>query len=966
MTSQKPDRLVVGEIPGACSSVSSPHRDVQIAAAREPPTVRAPRLPHSLSPGYTCGLMNAPRSSPRRKIGLPLLVAAMFGTTAGVGGLAFYFVEKRIHIADGESAALIFADLAGMGAALALVGLVVWTARRLHREWNTVRDRERWLATTLRSIGDGMIATDAAGRVTLLNETARMITGWREDEARGRLHGEVFAPLRPKGREPVESPIDRALREGKNVAAPDPRLIVAKNGLEHLVIGSAAPIRDAEGGLVGAALVFHDVTQRELGEAALQASQEMFRLISDHVSDFIAVLDLQARRLYTSRSYSRHFPEKNFYLSSVYDDMHPEDIPRSRADFDEMLRTRRPQRSEFRLVRPDGSILYLESEGSVIGNASGQPDKILVVARDITERRAALEREREEREFSDTLINSLPGAFYLRDERGQLLRWNRNLEIVTGYSAEELVHVPPLDFFIPEDRPLMEDRMRICFAEGDAAAEARLLRKDGTEAAYSFTGRRIERAGRVCLLGMGLDISARISAEEALRASMRRLERQNTALSEHACSPALRDGNLEDSLRAITRFASETLGIARTSIWFYNETRTELSCPHLYEHAEDRHSTGIKLTARDYPAYFKALDEERVIAANDAATDPRTREFTPAYLLPLGITSLLDAPIRVGGRMIGVVCHEHIGPTRRWEPDEENFAGSVADLVALSTEVAQRRQAEDALRDAHASLEIKVADRTRALAAANEELKELDRLKSEFLATMSHELRTPLNSIIGFTGILRQGLAGPVNSEQAKQLGMVHFSARHLLGLINDLLDLSRIESGKMELIRGDFKIAEVVAEVAQSLQPMVLQKNLALETAIEDPALVIHSDRTKCFQILLNLANNAVKFTGTGSVRIGVRSTAGGVEVSVTDTGIGIEPTSMAHLFEAFRQVDGSARRVYEGTGLGLYLCKQLTTMLGGSIVAESEFGKGSRFAITLPANPRHTNERQDSSGRR
>ena len=801
------------------------------AAFRQCKSFRAPRLPHAPPSRYISRRMTGLPSSQPRKIGLPLLIAGMFGATAGVGALAFYHVWKRVPLTEGGSAALAAADLIGFAAVLVLLLLVAWSARRLQRERLVGRDRAQWLATTLRSIGDGMIVADAAGRVTFVNETAQTITGWPEEEARGRPLAEIFQPLRRETREPVESAFDRAIREGRKVAAPDPRLIIARNGLEHLVTGNAAPIRDTAGTLTGAVLVFHDVTQSELGEAALRASQEMFRLISDHVSDLIAVLDLKGRRLYASRSYSRHFPGKDFYLSSAFDEVHPDDLPRIREQFAEMLRTRQPQRSEARLVRPDGSILYLESEGSVIANAGGQPDKILVTSRDIT---------------------------------------------------------------------------------------------------------------------------ARLAAEESLRATMRRLAKQNTLLSEHARTPVLLGGNLEDSLAAIARLATETLGVARTSIWLYNPARTHLRCAHLFERDAARHSAGSALAAADYPAYFAALGEERSIAAGHAATDPRTREFAPGYLAPLGITSMLDAPIRAGGKMVGVVCHEHIGPARAWEADEENFAGSVADLVSLSLEVAQRREAEDALREAHASLEIKVADRTRDLAAANERLQELDRLKSEFLATMSHELRTPLNSIIGFTGILRHGLAGPLNDEQHKQLGMVLFSARHLLGLINDILDLSRIESGKMETVREDFKIAGVAAEVVQSLAPMAAQKKLALETDLDDPALVLHSDRKKCFHILLNLTSNAVKFTDAGRVLLAIRSTASGAEMSVTDTGIGIKSESMAHLFEAFRQVDGSARRTYEGTGLGLYLCKQLATMLGGSIAAESEFGKGSRFTVTLPRETR------------
>src|SRR4029077_1273608 len=165
-------------------------------------------------------------------------------------------------------------------------------------------------------------------------------------------------------------------------------------------------------------------------------------------------------------------------------------------------------------------------------------------------------------------------------------------------------------------------------------------------------------------------------------------------------------------------------------------------------------------------------------------------------------------------------------------------------------EVCRRRQAEAALREARDGLERKIDERTRDLAEANERLQELDRLKSEFLATMSHELRTPLNSIIGFTGILRQGLAGPLNDEQKKQLGMVHSSARHLLGLINDLLDLSRIESGKMDIFVEPFRVEDVVNEVVQAHAPLVKKKNLRFETKLHAPDLELSSDRKKVFQI--------------------------------------------------------------------------------------------------------------------
>ena len=168
-----------------------------------------------------------------------------------------------------------------------------------------------------------------------------------------------------------------------------------------------------------------------------------------------------------------------------------------------------------------------------------------------------------------------------------------------------------------------------------------------------------------------------------------------------------------------------------------------------------------------------------------------------------------------------------------------------------------------------------------------------------------------------------------------------------------------------MEIVREEFRVGDLVAEVVQSLTFLAGQKKLRFDSALDQLDLVLNSDRKKCFQILLNLANNALKFTDAGGVRIAVRTTPENVEFSVSDTGIGIKPENMTHLFEAFRQVDGSARRVYEGTGLGLYLSKQLVNMLGGIITAESEFGIGSRFTFTVPAKfPQEpVDERQNPS---
>ncbi len=275
-----------------------------------------------------------------------------------------------------------------------------------------------------------------------------------------------------------------------------------------------------------------------------------------------------------------------------------------------------------------------------------------------------------------------------------------------------------------------------------------------------------------------------------------------------------------------------------------------------------------------------------------------------------------------------------------------------ADSTMLITqiEITARHRAESEVRALNENLEHRVTERTQELEQANSKLKELDRLKSEFLATMSHELRTPLNSIIGFSSILKQGMAGELNPEQGKQLAMIHGSARHLLGLINDLLDVSRIEAGRVEVFYEQVDLTEVLRDVERTLAPMVSAKHLTYSTEFPAKLTSIYSDRKRLYQIVLNLANNAVKFTETGSIQVSVAPKDDCIAIAIQDTGIGIRPENIARLFEAFRQVDGSARRVYEGTGLGLFLVRKLLTLLGGSVTATSEFGKGSLFSITLP----------------
>jgi PAS domain S-box-containing protein len=245
-----------------------------------------------------------------------------------------------------------------------------------------------------------------------------------------------------------------------------------------------------------------------------------------------------------------------------------------------------------------------------------------------------------------------------------------------------------------------------------------------------------------------------------------------------------------------------------------------------------------------------------------------------------------------------------------------------------------------------------------ALRAANEELEAASRAKDEFLASMSHELRTPLNAILGFTGTMLMGLPGPLTAEQVKQLEIVQSNGRHLLSLINDLLDVARIRSGKRELQPEPIGVRALLSEVADGLRTLADAKGVALEVAREAPDLEVLTDRRALKQILINLASNAIKFTDEGAVLLAAARQLGGhdgpagdtVRFSVSDTGRGIRPEDQRQLFEAFAQIAPQATRPVEGTGLGLYICRMLTEALGGKLGLESRFGIGSTFWLELP----------------
>lgn len=587
-------------------------------------------------------------------------------------------------------------------------------------------------------------------------------------------------------------------------------------------------------------------------------------------------------------------------------------IPADRAEEEPFIlgRVRRGERIEqFETVRVRKSGVSFPVSITVTpiwGNDDAVPGgrrilEVSKIVRDISARRTAEALAGTEQRFAAGLIEAMPGIFFLHDAAGRLLRWNRNFERVSGRSAEDIAQTPLLELFAVAERPLLARRIAEMFDRGEATVETTLTPRDAAPVPYFLTGKRIVLDGTPLVVGVGVDIAERRRTEDTVKRSE---ERSRTTL----------DGMLEGCqlLGADWRYlylnAAAALHNRRPNAELLGRTMPE-AWP------------GIEAT--DLFALLRRCMEERVAAHGETQ-----------FHFPDGSHAWFDV---------------------RAQPVPEG-------IFVLSIDISDRREAEARLHELYGALERKVADRTRDLEAARERAEAADRIKSAFLATMSHELRTPLNSILGFTGIVLKGMAGPLAAEQAKQLGMVQGSARHLLALINDVLDISKIEAGQLEVRCAPFDLRASIERVAASVVPLAQKKGLTVQVDVAAGAEAIESDQRRVEQIVLNLLNNGLKFTDRGGVTlavdvldamaVGLADAAGRVaRIVVTDTGIGMKEEDLPRLFQPFQQLDSGLQRQHEGTGLGLAICRRLTGLLGGTIRAESAPGCGSVFTVLLPA---------------
>jgi PAS domain S-box-containing protein len=684
---------------------------------------------------------------------------------------------------------------------------------------------------------------------------------------------------------------------------------------------------------------------------------------------------------------------------------------------------------EYPCHAPAAERWFLMKVAPLAGQEGGEEGGAVVSHTEITEHKRIEQELQAERDFGTAVLDTVGSLVGVIDRQGRIVRFNRACEALTGYSFAEVQNRYYADLLLTEEeaagvKAVIDDvsaghfpnthenywvtkagelrliswtNTALLDSEGDVAyviaagqditqqrqtetelhqahaeLEARVQKRtmELEQSNKSLREQIIERHLMMGALREAVDQleEARQAAELVnveLRAKEERLLQNNRVITDLTSLRATSERALKKALAEITEAGTSLLDVERCSVWLFNEAQTCIHCHDLYDQSMQRHLQGIELSVEAYPSYFRVLRSRRSIVADDAHTHPATHEFSQGYLTPQNISSMLDVPIIIDGKMTGVLCFEHVGPARHWQVGEHTFATSAAAACSLTLESFERAKAENALRTAKETAESALAaveathieaEKARAEAeaareeaeTAREEAVRANHAKSEFLSRMSHELRTPMNSILGFAQLMEMS-AG--NEKEAERAGYILKSGQHLLKLINEVLDIARVESGNLSLSPEPVHLNSTLQIGMDIIRPLCEQRELQLIFEQEPGTdLYVRADQQRLSQVFINLLSNAVKYNRAGGqVRVYCEPVENGkVRVNISDTGCGLTASQLSRLFQPFERL-GAERSNIEGTGLGLSLTKHLVEAMGGSIGVQSTPETGSTFSIEL-----------------
>jgi PAS domain S-box-containing protein len=797
--------------------------------------------------------------------------------------------------------------------------------KQLQKVNYTLQVSEEKLAVTLNSIGDGVIATDADGRVTLLNPLAEKLTGWMLTEAAGLPIDEIFRIINQETRKPSTVPVKETLEKGTVQGLANHTILIARDGSECVIADSCAPIRNRDGRVIGAVLVFRDVTEGREIEIGMEKTLKELAIIkksADEASEFaenlintvrkpLIALDQDLRVVKASRSFYDFFKVTTDETIGklIYDlGNHQWDIPKLR----ELLETILPEKATFDnyQVEHDFSTIgrrIMLLNARQIQRVLGKERIILLAIEDITERKQAEEELIKAGALQAAIFNSANFSSIATDAEGVIQIFNVGAERMLGYAAADVMNkITPADISDPQEviarAKTLSSELSTHITPGFEALvfkasrgiediyELTYIRKDGSRfpAVVSVTALRDAQNTIIGYLLIGTDNTARKQIEADQKKLDQRLRDQQFY------TRSLIESNIDAIMT--TDPASIITDVNRQMEFLTGCTRDEL-------------------IGAPFKNYF---------------TDPEEAEAS--IKLVLSKKKVNDYELTVHARD-GKKTVVSFNANTFYDRDR-----TLQGVFATARDVTERKRNEKALQETNIALE-----------GAKSVAEKANLAKSDFLSSMSHELRSPLNAILGFAQLMDSASPLPTDS-QKENIAQILQAGWHLLKLINEILDLAVIESGKVSLSRESVSLSDVMSECQTMMESQAKQRGIGMTFPKFDKPLFVSADRTRLKQIVINLLSNAIKYNregGSVSVDCTVR-TSNRIRISVADTGAGLSPEKLVQLFQPFNRLGQEARSV-AGTGIGLVVTKRLAELMDGVLGVDSTVGEGSVFWCEL-----------------